>query len=609
MSRILRKNRPYYQGGYPKGEMSFFRRILLALAFAAFLLFFPLASLQARENQRDPRVNVLFIAVDDLKPLLGCYGDEQVISPNIDQLAGTGTIFTNNHCQQAVCAPSRASLLTGLRPDKTRVWDLKTQMRDMNPDILTLPQYFKENGYETAGVGKIFDPRSVDKDLDRVSWSIPYVKVHGDRWMGYPEKVSNLSVDAPDEEFVDGKIRVAGEQLLERLASGEKPFFLAVGFKKPHLPFVAPKKYWDLYDRSDFSPHPFQQHAKYAPEFAFQPGWELRNGYVDVPKEGPIPVEKQLELIHGYYAATSFIDAQVGHLLARLDSLGLREKTVVILWGDHGWHLGDHAMWCKHTNFEQATRAPLIISAPNIAGDKKSDSPTEFVDIFPTLCELTGLPVPSHLDGVSLVPVMDDPATLVKKFAVSQYHRRANGQKVEGYALRTKRYRYVEWVAGFHTFDPYNPSKVVARELYDYETDPLETISLVDSVDYRGVVDTLSTWLHQFFEQQLATSVGKSQGSLDVPKQFELHPNYPNPFNGETRIPYTLHENGVVQLSILNNLGQELKALVSRAQPPGSYLARWSGVNASNVEVASGIYYYQLTVGSEVMTRRMTLLR
>ena len=444
---------------------------------------------------------MLFIAVDDLKPNLGCYGDSTAISPNIDRLASEGTIFANNHCQQAVCAPSRASLLTGLRPDKTKVWDLKTLIRDKNPDILTMPQYFKQHGYQTAACGKVFDLRSVDKKHDEISWTIPYQYPTAKRWIGTTERLPTQNVDAPDEKFIDVQIAERGIELMEQMAESGKPFFLAVGFKKPHLPFVAPKKNWDKFKREQFKLAEFQEHAKNAPEFAFQPGWELRNGYDHVPKEGPIPEDLQRELIHGYYACISHIDDQVGKLLDKLDELGIRENTVIVLWGDHGWHLGDHAMWCKHTNFEQATRSPLIISAPGIAGGNSSDSPTEFIDIFPTLCELTGLKTPAHLDGKSLVPVMKAPHTMVKPYALSQFHRKNGKQKLEGYALRTKRYRYVEWVERDVRTDHrrYTKDKVVARELYDYEKDPLEKISVVDDPDYQSVVARLSKMMTDYF--------------------------------------------------------------------------------------------------------------
>jgi len=504
-------------------------------------------------HKKNTRINVLFIAIDDLKPTIGIYGDRLALTPNIDKLALSGTVFRNSHCQQAVCAPSRASLLTGLRPDKTQVWDLKTMMRDKNPDIVTLPQYYIEKGYETAGTGKIFDPRSVDSKLDEPSWSVPYANVNGSRWIAATEKISTEAGNVDDSELMDGQIALKGIELMRQLSAGDKPFFLAVGFKKPHLPFVAPQKYWDLHHRDDFSIHPFQEHARNAPEFAFQPGWELRNAYVDIPKEGPISEQKQKELIHGYYACVSFIDEQVGKLMNELDALGLRENTVVILWGDHGWHLGDHDMWAKHTNFEQSTRSPLIISAPNISGGKSSDSPVEFVDIFPTLCQLTGVEIPSDLDGLSLVPVMDDPKFSVKPFAISQFHRTFSGQKVEGYALRTKRYRYVEWIAAYKSYDPYSDEKIVARELYDYETDPLETVSLVDSAEYKSVVEKLHGQLKNFLEDK-ASPVEDSQGSLNSSESFDLAQNYPIRFNLETKIKYASPVRGAIERRVCKPL-------------------------------------------------------
>ena len=462
-----------------------------------FLLFFQLKIWAA--SGKSPR-NILFIAVDDLKPTLGCYGDTLVFSPHIDSLASQGTVFFNNYCQQAVCAPSRASLLTGWRPDRTQVWDLKTLIRDKNPDVVTLPQYFREHGYETAAVGKVFDPRSVDSDHDAPSWSLPYRPARGNRWIYATEKVSTEIVDEPDSVFMDGHILSVGLQLLDELAEGDKPFFLAVGFKKPHLPFVAPAADWNRYARDKIPLAPFQQHSLNAPEFAFQPGWELRN-YVDIPDTGRIPDDKQRELINGYYACVTHIDRLVGKLLARLDSLGLADSTIVVLWGDHGWHLGDHLMWAKHTNFEQATRAPLIISAPGFPRGQVATTMSEFVDVFPTLCELAGLPIPDSLDGVSLVPALRDPSVEVKQYAVSQYHRNANGIKVEGYAIRTKRYRYVEWLKqSIRETLVYDTTNVVANELYDYQTDPLETVSLAPLPEYRELVNQFRQILRQYFE-------------------------------------------------------------------------------------------------------------
>ncbi len=488
--------------------------------------------------------NILFIAVDDLKPILGCYGDPLIRTPNIDRLAEAGTVFLNNHCQQAVCGPSRASLMTGLRPDHTRVRDLKTKMRDMNPDIVSLPQYLRSQGFETAGTGKIYDPRCVDKQLDEPSWSIPFSKpdqLPNDPTFGKPvlgayqgaavrkvfdeaigqglKKYADVkkflvahdawpaveSADVPDSAYTDGAIASEGVRLMKQLKKEGKPFFLAVGFKKPHLPFVAPSKYWNLYKRDDFKVAPFQQKSSNPVEPAYHNSSELRS-YGEVPdfdsySSNPakhMPVGKQKELIHGYYACTSFIDVQIGLLLAELKKLGLEKNTVVVLWGDHGWHLGDHGLWCKHTNFEQATRSPLIIAAPGLPGGGETQSPTEFVDVFPTLCELAGVPVPGNLDGASLVPVLEDSKAGVKDYAVSQWPR----GKTTGYAIRDKRYRYVEWFTRGNSTKPYDPSRIVGRELYDYQKDPLETKNLVDDPEYKAVVEMMNQRMRAFFKAQ-----------------------------------------------------------------------------------------------------------
>lgn len=451
------------------------------------------------------RLNVLFIAVDDLKPMLGCYGDTKVKSPNIDRLARHGMVFTNSHCQQAVCGPSRASLLTGLRPDTTKVWDLKTKMRDVNPDILTLPQHFKNNGYTTLNIGKIFDGRNCDgwRSQDKVSWSggIP-----SERRGLYASKKLNAvkkgklpavveCVDAPDNMYQDGSRADAAAIRMKALLKEENPFFLAVGFIKPHLPFVAPKKYWDLYDRQDFKVHPVQGKAKGSPSFAYQDSLELRGGYEGIP-EGPIPEAMQLELIHGYYACVSFVDAQVGKLLNVLEESGEMDNTVIVFWGDHGFHLGDHGMFCKHTNFEQATRSPLIISTPGArAKGKSSAAPVEFVDIFPTLCDVAGLETPKNLEGTSLVPILNDSEASVKLAAISQFPRRidgkpyvrqVDGKAYMGYSYRSRRYRYTVWVQ--KNFRKGETGTITDRELYDYETDPMETVNQVDTPAYADVV-------------------------------------------------------------------------------------------------------------------------
>ena len=474
-------------------------------------------------NRIPARPNVLFLAVDDLKPMLGCYGDPLIKTPNIDRVASRGMMFGNNHCQQAVCGPSRASLLTGMRPDQTQVWDLKTLIRDINPDVVTLPQHFKNNGYQSIGMGKIFDPRSVQGTAldDPASWSAPYFHPHADaesergyrdsqvvkrlRELTAQAKVNGIKgyknimkhigylpatecIDVPDDAYYDGKLATHAVKTLNQLSKNDTPFFMAVGFKKPHLPFVAPKKYWDMYQREEMQLTRWQKMPQSAPTIGFQDSWELKSTY-DVAREGRQPQDVQRRMIHGYHACVSYIDTQVGKVLDALDASGKADNTMIILWGDHGWHLGDHGMWCKHTNFEQATRSPMIISAPWISQKgTRTQMPTEFVDIYPTLCDLTGLPKPAHLAGDSLLPVLNDPTKTIKQAAISQFSRWSDDKKpVMGYALRTKRYRYIEWVQ-----KPYRKGaksgKVIAHELYDYQVDPDETCSFTDDPAYAQVI-------------------------------------------------------------------------------------------------------------------------
>ncbi len=448
--------------------------------------------------------NILFLPVDDLKPLLTCFGAAGVLTPNIDRLAQRGMVFRNNMCQQAVCGPSRASLLTGSRPDTTKVWDLKTRMRDINPGILSLPQHFKSQGYTAVGMGKVFDGRCCDgwDTQDVPSWSKPFVPTGGRLYVNPdystqrvdPEHRDRLSrpstecEDVADDAYADGLIANAALREMRELAAAGRPFFLAPGFKKPHLPFTAPKRYWDMYDREQFRLPELRSAPEGSPLFAYQDSWELRNGYTDVPLKGPIPEEKQITLLHGYYATVTYVDAQIGKVLDELEALGVADNTIVALWGDHGWHLGDHGMWCKHTNYEQAARSPLLIAAPGMAGaGQGTDSPTEFADIFPTLCELAGLPAPEQLEGVSLVPLLNKTASDVKAAAISQYPRSTNGKQAMGYAYRSRRYRYVEWVEK-DFYGGQTTGTVIARELYDYQKAPHEPANLIDSAEYAAVV-------------------------------------------------------------------------------------------------------------------------
>lgn len=459
------------------------------------------------ETTENKQKNVLFIAVDDLKPLMGAYGYADVKTPHIDNLASQGFVLQNNHCQQAVCGPSRASLLTGKRPDYTQIWDLKTLIRDKNPDIVTMPQYFKQNGYETVAVGKLFDFRSVDKGNDSISWSNKYDNFKhnseiGREYVNEKEKVSYEIVDVPDSLTADGEVARRTINFLRELAKKDKPFFMAAGFYKPHLPFIAPRKYYDLYPIESINLPDYRKDPEGAPSYATQPSWELRSGYADFPKDFDVPFseEQQKKLIQGYYACVSFVDQQIGNVLNELDRLGLREDTVIVLWGDHGWHLGDHNMYCKHTNYEQSTRSPLIFSGGEWTG--KSSSPTEFVDIYPTLCELAGVKTPENLDGVSLVPLFENKKDRVKEYAVSQFPREDNKM---GYAFRNDRYRYIVWFEDempFESSRSYENSVVAAEEFYDYQEDPEERKNHIDSEQYQKEIENLRSQAKEYFKNQ-----------------------------------------------------------------------------------------------------------
>ncbi len=413
------------------------------------------------------RPNVLFICVDDLKPLLGCYGDARIQTPNIDRLAARGLRFDHAYCNQAVCAPSRNTLLTGLRPDRIGIYDLATFFRKAAADAVTFPQHFKSQGYRCAALGKILHVGHGNSDDPR-SWSVPSWRPKGGHFIHPPESAKGPiteAADVPDNRYADGMI---ADEAIRRLKSAapDKPFLLAVGFIKPHLPFCAPGRYWDLYQREFFKPHSLTKPPEGAPALAATDWGELRQ-YDAIPQNGPLPVETQLEMIHGYHAAVSYVDAQIGRVLDTLESTGLAGNTVVVLWGDHGWHLGDHGFWCKHTNYEQAARIPLVIAAPGLAPGAIS-APVETVDLYPTLCGLAAIPTPAGLDGSSLVPLLNEPSLPGKGHAFHVYPR---GQRI-GRAVRTARHRLVEWKV------PGAEPGSAEIELYDYLNDPAETRNL-----------------------------------------------------------------------------------------------------------------------------------
>lgn len=521
------------------------------LLFAILLTFALISNVNAQKS----KPNILFIAVDDLKPELGAYGNKLIKTPNIDRLAKMSTVFLNNYCQQAVCGPTRASLMTGMRPDYTKVWDLKTQMRDMNPNIVTLPQYLISQGYKAIGTGKIYHPSSAIDKIDPISWNMPYLDPKESDYannLGKPansqyQKPENKAlfvnkkerakrdnddeepttikgpstecIDVPDNAYDDGVIALLAKKQLIDFSKSKNPYFMAVGFHKPHLPFVAPKKYWDLYNRADMPLATFTEHAKDAPEIAYHKSGELRN-YIDIPEFATynqpgnhvyLKEEKQKELIHGYFAAVSYMDAQVGILLNTLDSLGTLNNTIIVLWGDHGWHLGDHDLWEKHTNLENATRAPLIVAAPGMKPGR-TNSLSEHLDIFPTIVDLAGLAIPSQLQGKSLKSVMQNNSATVKDFSMSQYPRKLSKEeakkagydsnKIMGYSLRTNKYRFTIWMNDFTTSQAFDEKKIFASEMYDYTVDPLEKVNVYKADNYKVVAKEMYTKMIEFFKSQ-----------------------------------------------------------------------------------------------------------
>ena len=456
------------------------------------------AAVCGAETEDPRRPNVLFIAVDDLRPELGCYGHPTIQSPHIDRLAREGMRFTRAYCQQAVCAPSRASLLSGCRPDTTGIYDLDTPLRTVMPDLVTLPQLFRRNGYTTIWLGKIYH----HPDDDPLGWTehprpggaaywLPanqeWIRTRreegaakglkGQRLYHYSRATASECADVADADYRDGAMTDAALDILRE--ERPEPWFLAVGFHKPHLPFNSPKRYWDIYDRAVI-PLPDPTEPEGAPPLAFTSWGELRT-YTDIPAQGDLDEAKTRELIHGYYACVSYIDAQIGRLLDELDRLNLQDRTIVILWGDHGWKLGEYADWCKHTNFEYDTHVPLLLRGPGIPAGGRCDALVEYVDIYPTLAELCGLSVPEHCEGASFRPLLADPRRPWKSAAFSQYPR----GPVMGVSLRTLRWRYTEWT-------DHATGDVAARELYDHAAGPRAVRNLAGDPEHADLVGRLS---------------------------------------------------------------------------------------------------------------------
>ena len=444
--------------------------------------------------------NVLFIAVDDLAASIGCYGNIVAKTPHIDRLAATGVRFERAYNQLPLCNPTRASLMTGLRPDTIKVYDLDRHFRDEIPDVVTLPQAFQKADYFAARVGKIYhynvpasigtdgfddppswnqtiNPKGRDKDEeDKIFNAEPHRKISA--------ALSWLAADGDDTEQTDGMITTEAIELMR--ARKDKPFFLGVGFFRPHTPYVAPKKYFDLYPikemRLPFAPVGDRDDIPVA-AFAHN---------CPVPNYG-LPENVLLRANQAYYACVSFVDAQVGRLLDALDELGLAENTIVVFWSDHGYHLGEHdGIWQKRTLFEQCAQTPLIIRWPLAKGNGRAcRRVVEFVDIYPTLTALAGVAAPADLAGKDLTPLLNNPDATWDSVAVTQVLRPADKrlkEPVMGCSIRTERWRYTEWAEGN-----------AGVELYDHHTDPMEFDNLAIKPDekVRAVIDRLKPLLRE----------------------------------------------------------------------------------------------------------------
>lgn len=478
----------------------------------------------------EERPNILFVIVDDLRPELGCYGNAEIKTPHIDRFAREAVVFTRAFCQAAACAPSRASAMIGKRPDTTRVWSLGEEFRKTMPEAVTMPQHFHKFGYHTVSLGKIFhnhmpDPVSFDEpDLKPAEYKTPELidrdpesfyndqelmkelaRVREERIKKNPERATSgskgwaygrswESADAPDSAFYDGAQTDLALETLRRLKGRSEPFYLALGYFRPHLPFVTPKKYWNLYDRNKISPAKNPFIPKFVPLMSLDNQYELANcydlEYVKHPAMYHLPEETARLLKHGYYASVSYVDACFGKLLDGLKALGLEDNTIVVLWGDNGWKLGEHNAWCKQTNFNIDTRIPLFIRNPGIpTRGQNCDSLIELVDLFPTLCDMAGIKIPDDMEGVSLKPLLKDPRRELKSAVFSQYHRRPNisfdGKRYMGYSMVTNRYHYVEWRSWDD--DKKLAGNLAAVELYDNQSDPEENVNIAGFPENAGL--------------------------------------------------------------------------------------------------------------------------
>ncbi len=496
------------------------------------LLFLTACQQDTQQTKSKKTPNILFIAIDDLRPELGIYGNKMIHSPNIDALGRDGVIFEQAYVQQALCAPSRASVMTGLRPASTKVRTLWDKLRDSIPNAVTMPQYFAQKGYTTTAIGKIYH----NTDPDPKSWSDPKIfleqfpfnpeciyateenlQVQKDK-LSRPPKAGNKyernkpdrfghyyvrgnfteMADVPDETFYDGAQTLVAIDKLEALTKAGNPFFFGIGFYRPHSPYIVPKKYWDLYDRDSIPMAVNPYVPENAPDFSVNTNTELK-AYADFtnapsPLEGSISEADARRVKHGYYAAVSYTDAQVGKVIHKLKELGIYEETIIVLWSDHGYKLGEHNGWSKFTNYNIDTHAPLIIKS-NQAKDNKHrvSQMVEMVDLYPTLCDMMGLETPDNLEGISLVPHISKTTSTGKEAIFSSYRKEHHwavprGNEQLGNSILTKDYHYVRWQS-------WTDGSFTAAELYDLKNDPLENKNVAGLPEYQAIVEQMQEQL------------------------------------------------------------------------------------------------------------------
>ena len=408
--------------------------------------------------------NILFISIDDFRPKISSYGETKMITPNIDKLASEGLQFNNAYTNIAVCGASRASIMTGIRPSEKRFNDFSTRASVDTPNAIPLNRIFKENGYETISYGKIYHHKDdfqeywTEKDGGQIQSDfqdpISIARIENAERGEYGKKQPTFEYpDVDDYAYNDGKITKKAINKLKALKSKNRPFFMAIGYVSPHLPFIQPKKYWDMYDHDAIKLADNSFQPKNSPDIAIEAqhnSAEMRKNYLDIPEHGKLDDSLARNLIHGYYASVTYMDALIGELIKALDDLGLRENTTIVFWSDHGYFLGEHGFWCKHSTFEEAVKIPFIISSPNHIKNKTTASFTELVDVYPTLCDIANIKAPSYLQGESLIPVLKNPSTILKTEVYTRYK--------QGEAVIDKDFSYTEFYEG---------EKYLGNMLYD----------------------------------------------------------------------------------------------------------------------------------------------